>query len=380
MPTDQEKAMHGTGAIPSPADYRYVNVEHLAGAMGGADIIPTDFHIDYSGIPDIYQRHLGACTAHAAAEIRMHRELRTTGKIKLFCPRFTHTMAKIEDGLTDLTNQGTYPVMPLKIGVKYGFATEDIMQNDTLLDFNAYIYNRDIQTMPAGVFQNAAQYRIPGYAQVGKQGNITAVQLMQGIVSSMDGVKTCLPLGAEWYTAATDGHITWNKSYILPIRKCVTAISGHDITVTGMHQDEVSGRWQVYFRNHWSKDWADGDNGWFYFDDHILTEAWIVTEIPDPLLAIIKSLPAQKDFTHTWSTDLKPTDMNEDVRALQIALKIVGTFTFTQQVTPYFGSFTKGAVMAFQREYKITSESEIAGSQGKVGPKTRRALNQMFSA
>ena len=98
---DHEMQSVGTGSLQSPPDYRYVNVEHLAGAPGDASSFPSSFHIDYSKIPDLYQRKIGACTAHAAAELGMHRNLRATGQIARISPRFLYTLSKINDGIED---------------------------------------------------------------------------------------------------------------------------------------------------------------------------------------------------------------------------------------------------------------------------------------
>lgn len=367
----------GFGAIKSPDDYRYVNVLHLAGAPAEAATMPPSFHIDYSQVPDLYQRKIGACTCHSGAEIRMHRGIRLTGSLTRYSPRFSYTLAKIEDGLP-ADEQGTYVNLKFKIGVKYGFATEEVVPNDTTLPFSEYIYFRDVRNMPAAAFENAAEHRIPGYAQVGSFNNVSEAQLKQAIMRAEDGVSICMRTGKEWYTAK-DGRISWAAADILPIRKCIVPESGHDVVATGWETEEGTGRCKIFFRNHWSLAWANNDTGWFYLDEHPLNEAWIISEIPDPLLAIIKSLPAQKDFTHTWATDIAPGAQNPDVRALQIALKIVGTFPYPQPVTDYFGNITKAAVMAFQSQYKVASPAEIAAANGKLGPKSRTVLNTLFS-
>ena len=372
---EKDMSNQGTGALESPHDYRYVNMEHLAGAA--PETTPTSFHIDFSNVPDLYQRKIGACTTHAAAEMRIAREIRLKGQLKRYSPRFTYAMAKTTDGLP-ADEQGTYTVMPFKIGVKFGFATEDTVPNDTTLDFNAYVYNRDIRKIPEAAFKEAADNRIPGYVQIGSFNAITESQIKQGLMHSLDGVKTCLPVGKEWYTAK-NGQSSWLSKDILPIRKCIDPVSGHDIVITGWELETNTGRTKIFFRNHWSLQWADQDNGWFYLDDHQLREAWVISDIPDPILAIIKSLPAEKDFSYTWKTDIAPGTQHPDVRNLQIALKIIGTFPFPQPVTDYFGNITRSAVMDFQTQYKVASPAEIAAAGGKLGPKTREVLNKMFS-
>lgn len=365
-------------SLPSPEDYRQVNAEHLFGAAPELSALPASYHIDYSDVPDLFQSKIGACTNHAYAEILIKRQQRLNGKKVKISPRFGYTMCKIEDGIADKTEQGTYCNMPFKIGVKYGFSTDDVVPNDTSLSFDDYIFNRDIRNMPKGAFESAAENRIPGYAQVGRSNNITESQLKQGLMNSVDGLSICMPVGSEWWTAK-DGRVSWMTADIIPIRKVVTQVSGHDITMTGWEIEASSGRTKIYFRNHWSLNWADKDNGWFYLDQHTIAEAWMVTEIPDALLAIIKSLPSQKDFTHTWNADMHLGSRGDDVTALQIALKIVGTFPFNQPVTTYYGAITAQAVSDFQRKYKVASEMVIVKSAGGFGPLTRETLNKIFS-
>ena len=372
---EQDLKAVGTGALKSPNDYRYIKVEHIAGAIPAE--FPASFHIDYSEVPDLNQRKIGACTNHAATEIMMKRLARISGTSPLLSPRFIYTLCKIEDGIVDSEEQGTFPVMPFKIGVKYGWATDTTIPNDTTLDFASYIYGRDIKKMPSLAFEEARQNKIPGYAQVGSFNNITEADIKQGLIHGLDGIKLCLPVGSEWYTAV-DGHSSWDSKDILPIRKNKVTISGHDIVLTGWDTEEETGRCKILFRNHWGTNWADKDTGWFYLDDHKMTEAWIVSEIPDPLLAIIKSLPSQKDFTYSWEQNVKVGTRGDDVKNLQIALKIIGTFPFNQPVTDYFGNITKGAVQAFQREYKVASEADIVSANGMLGPKTREVLNKLF--
>lgn len=372
-----EISLNAPRALPSPEDYRYINIEHLAAGIAESPVDLKSFHIDFSQVPDLFQRKIGACTNHAYAEMYARRKARLTGQSWKPSPRFTYALCKIEDKIADPTEQGTFAVMPLKMGVKYGMCSDATLANDTTLGFDDYIFHRDIRNMPQGAFEEADQNRIPGYAQVGKFNNITAEQLKGAIMQYPDGVKLCLPVGSEWWTAA-DGTVTWDPAKILPIRKMVTQVSGHDITGTGWEIEDVTNRLKVFFRNHWSLDWANKDDGWFYFDQHVLSEAWVITEIPDALLAIVKSLPAEKDFGYQWTQDLKPGAQGEDVKNLQIALKIIGTFPFKQPITNYFGDITRKAVIDFQTEYKVASPEQIAAANGELGPLTRETINKMF--
>jgi hypothetical protein len=380
------------GAKASPKDYRQINLQHVAGTPAPATA-SYNILIDYSQVPDFFQREIGACQNHAFVETATHYLQRKNGSCPLLSPRFTYALSKMEDGIADpADNQGTYTNMPFKIGVKYGIASQTTVPNDTTLSYPDYAYNFSVQNMPQESFTDADKNRIPGDVQVGTTGNVTAADLAQALTLEPDGVVIELALGAEWYTNPA-GAGSWAKADIIPIRKVVTAIDDHDITVIGLVTEEGTGRIKVTFRNHWSKNWAstsgieggtnpqdlDGDIGWFYLDQHTIVEAWMITEIPAAILAIVKSLPAQADFNHTWRETLKPGMTSPDVQALQIALKIIGTFPFLQPVSEFFGPITAAAVTAWQKQEGVATPAAIAAANGAVGPLSIAALNKMFS-
>ncbi len=363
--------IQSTGALQSPQDYRYVNLEHLAGAT----VMPNVYHIDYSKIPDLNQRRIGACTAHAGSYVRMARLQRKTGSMAVISPRFTYAMSKAMDGVRPLSNQGTYPVMPFKIGKNYGFATEAVLPNDTTLSFDEYIYNREVTKIPQAVYDDAKKYKINGYVQVGQFNNVTEQDLKKAIIHSEDGVNISMPVGDEWWTAV-DGRTSWLAKDIIPIRKPIKVVSGHDIVATGYEME--NGRCKIFFRNEWGITWGNQDNGWFYLDQHKLTEAWMIATVPEPIKKIIHQLPKKEHFAYHWNRILRIGDSGIDVQFLQIALKIIGVFPFIEPVTEYYGHITATSVMAFQRMYNVASESEIVAAQGGMGPKTKATLNNLF--
>lgn len=385
------------GARKSPIDYRQIKLEHIAGAAPEVTA-PLNIMIDYSKIPALFQRQIGACQNHAFVEILMHRELRLTGAVTLLSPRFPYTMCKVEDGIPVDQDQGTYTNMPFKMAVKYGVASDAVVPNDTTLGIDAYVYNLTVAQMPPEAFTDADKHRIPGYVQVGSTDNVTLADLAQALQREPDGVEIQIALGTEFYTSQygiviPKGQSSWARADITPIAKCVSPIDDHDITVTGLQTDAASGRTKVFFRNHWSTSWSstsgdlggtrpvdtDGGDSWFWFDDHTIVEAWIPSEIPDALLALVKSLPNAADFHHTFTKDLTPGMTDPDVMQLQIALKIIGTFPFNQSVTTYFGKNTAEAVMAWQTQENVATPAQIAAAAGSVGPKSLATLNKMFA-
>ena len=66
-----------------------------------------------------------------------------------------------------------------------------------------------------------------------------------------------------------------------------------------------------------------------------------------------------------------------DVVFLQDVLKYGGLFPFNTQSTGYFGAITKVAVQKFQDKYDIAHLGNAG--YGRVGPKTREKLNQLYS-
>jgi len=68
---------------------------------------------------------------------------------------------------------------------------------------------------------------------------------------------------------------------------------------------------------------------------------------------------------------------NPDIIALQDCLKYLGLFPSNVESTGYFGSVTKKSVQAFQDKYGIAGPGDAG--YGRVGPKTRAKLNELFN-
>lgn len=85
-------------------------------------------------------------------------------------------------------------------------------------------------------------------------------------------------------------------------------------------------------------------------------------------------------FKHLFSSDIRFATSGPEVKALQEALKVDGTFPKNVIPTGYYGDITRVAVIAFQKKHRVASPQEIAYLNGKVvGPKTRAKLNQLFN-
>ncbi len=80
---------------------------------------------------------------------------------------------------------------------------------------------------------------------------------------------------------------------------------------------------------------------------------------------------------HKFYTDLQLGDNNADVKALQDCLKWDGHFPTNADSTGLFGQITLKAVQSFQVKYGIAKAGDAG--YGRVGPKTRAALNGIFN-
>jgi peptidoglycan DL-endopeptidase LytE len=83
---------------------------------------------------------------------------------------------------------------------------------------------------------------------------------------------------------------------------------------------------------------------------------WIVTSV---LGASLLLSPLQA-FANIGDQTLRPTMTHSDVKTLQTILRDKGYFTYSGSATTYFGSYTKSAVMSFQRAKGLTADG-IAG-------------------
>src|SRR3990167_4656354 len=151
------------GAVPSPYDYRKVP----AGAIASTLPLPLIYsYPDINKFPVWNQRKIGSCVGHALAKAMQIYWYRHTGKIVNFSARWLYAVAKCLD---DYEFEGTYPSLVAKIMKDYGCATEATCSNDSTLDHETYVYNRKLENIPQAAKDEAANYKIPGYAFVNTQ-------------------------------------------------------------------------------------------------------------------------------------------------------------------------------------------------------------------
>jgi len=360
------------GAIASPFDYRDIPFSRAYPVSGP---FPESFLQDISKLPIWYQKKIGSCTGQAAGKIKQDMEYQETGKIIDISPRFVYGMSRKEDGLP-AGIEGTYLREPFKIMNNYGCMTEKWVPNNCDLSHADYI-DIDSLNLPPEAWEEAKIYKIKSYARIGSFRNVSINELKSAIMTNRL-VKVGLDVGSEWWTDR-NGNPSWHPVDILPLRKPVSIVSGHDVVIYGW--DTVMGRTRFFLINSWSKDWGEDGKGNFFFDEYKdnFVEAWVAVDLPNSWVDEVKDLPPAYKFSYSFNNDMSYGETSINVKNLQIALKINGCFPLGQKETGWYGPITQLAVKTFQKKYSVASAWDLFVVNGKkVGPKTRTKLNFLF--
>ncbi len=335
------------GATKSPYDARDFQLSAVASLP---EVLPTSCFVDVYQLPVWHQHKIGACDGHAWGKSQQVCELLETGKVVPLSARFLYAVSKCLDGAP---GEGTYPRLTAKVLKDYGCATEATIPNDTLLDHETYVYNRDITKIPKSAFDEAKQYGIAGYAfaTLTEEGIKQAIYYAQ---SRRQGVVMLVQVGDSFWTDV-NGNVTWAKESILPIRPPKVVVSGHEIYPMGYEYEGT--RLKIWFLNSWSKDWGDNGKGWFWFDEYKDYISEVMTSIDKA------DVPPKFVFTKSMWIGVR----GDDVLELQKRLVKEGYATFTP--TGFYGILTRQAVVGYQKAKGITP------AIGFCGPITIAKLN-----
>lgn len=375
-----------TGAIPSPRDYRDIP---LAAVGPGEDPVyaasmPKEHFEDVNMLPIWHQRKIGACVGHSAAKYKQHLDRKETGNIIPYSPRFLYAISKARDGFPQ---EGTPPRVVAKILKDIGCATEAEVPNDTTIDHETYVYNRNESKVPGK--DKAAPGQIGGYAFP----NVKDELSLKKAIIEYGGAMLLMQVGKEWWTGK-NGLSTWAANEIVPIRPPSDVVSGHEVYLYGFDVHPENGRTRFYIINSWSLEWGLQGKAWFYFDEYrpYLTEAITFVDIPNDLKKRVSELPEAQKFRWTFDRDIVAGERGEHVKALQTALMIDGQFDkelyaelLRDNALGYFkpGGATQKALLAYQLKHLVpkgsTVQSLLTLNGSRCGPATRAALNSQFS-
>jgi hypothetical protein len=261
-----EEQIYATGAEPSPVDERdFIYIPDKANIKGGQRYQTND-------IED--QHRVGICTA-----ISLTQNARKATK-QAFSADFQYLLQKKFHDKN--WNEGSSARASLFIAKNYGLLPAYEWTHTTLADrkLSYANYIKKLQDVPDAEIERllkiAAAYKIAGYAQVPVDRDLMAT----AIDESAAGLITRFVVGREWFTAPVE-----------PLRKAVTPISGHLITIS--NYDGNSYR----VANTWGDDWADNGTAYGSLLDNPPTEAWIpyYNKLPAPIEEQKKKLTAKQE-------------------------------------------------------------------------------------
>lgn len=134
----------------------------------------------------------------------------------------------------------------------------------------------------------------------------------------------------------------------------------------------LNGVKQIGLLNSWGI--GVGENGWQW-----LSADYFPVGIFQVWTQVFNSNPVPTTFKHTFVKKLVYGQSDPEVKFLQTALQIDGTFPKTVSPTEFYGSITRKAVLDFQLKYKLTDAQTLIGWKGEtVGPLTIAQLNKLF--
>lgn len=130
---------------------------------------------------------------------------------------------------------------------------------------------------------------------------------------------------------------------------------------------------QIGILNSWGK--TVGESGWQWLSaDYFpmgIFQVW--TQVFSPNVV-------DPGFKHYFTQKLRYKDIGVEVKSLQTALQIDGTFPKIVAPTEYYGTITKKAVLDFQLKYQLADVQTLIGLKGEsVGPLTLAQLNKLFN-
>jgi len=358
---------YNLGGIESPKDYRDIKIGN---AYPEPIVFPDYYKVDITNLPVWNQKGIGACVGHAIAKRKQRNEEKETGLVFDFSPRFLYAIAKSKD---NYPYEGTYPRLVMDILKEYGCCLEYTLPNDTTLKHSEYI---DIKNISEKSYKEAKPFCIKSYVAVPPTVNSMKRAIIEG-----EGIALLMRIDKNWWTDE-NGNICWEADKLMPLRAPKIVTSGHEVFVYGW--ETVNGRTLFYLLNSFGEYWGKKGTGWFYFDEWkpYLVEGWTSVDLPNNWLEEVHNLPKPNTFKFYFSKPIVFGEKSNDVRQLQIALKINGTFPvyISEENYGFYGKITAKAVYDFQVKYHIASLEEIDMLGGRrVGLKTLAKLNEIYN-
>lgn len=379
----------GHGALISPEDENQFLIGSVtAEASAYPDVI---IQKEVEDLIITMQGKIGSCVANTGEEvIRLMIYLLTGKNIDPLSWRFLYALAKscegkVIDGVdyrkwSYAPGEGTYPSLVATLMRKYGISEAQFCPNNINLDHETFVYNRKIESIPKEAFENAKNHMYV-------KGDFTVPVSVEGIKQALTfaiknhGAVMILRRVGDTYWKDKNGVSTWDKNKLWPIRKPEVITSGHEELLYGCRKN-ADGTHTIKWLNSWSEAWCStgGNTKDGGYGEQILEE-WL--PLINEIRVVVSQLPTEvvEGFKYTFTKTMKFGDKNNEVVALQTALKSIGLFPKAQAITGKFGPITLEAVKNFQLKYsnEILKPAGLMSPTGFVGSFTLNQLNVLFA-
>lgn len=381
MENDKNACALSFGGEASKEDYRTVKAEPVADTAVAT--LPTSgkVNLNFNYVNDLsHQKKIGICTKCGTrmAEEEFHRDgVRLSeywgylmGKTLIDDPTYNYYHFEGSSALTMLKCANKFGTPTKAMEIKYPLKTDG-----TYAEFIGHFRNTYGGKIPAEIIQNALLHKIPGYYKVKVEPRAIAKEIAAGRV-----LVARLSVGDNFYKDK-NGTFSWNKNDLLPLRAPKSVDSGHIMAMNeykGLDSKQV-----LSGPNSWGITWADKGYYNFVFNvqaPYYFTEVWAISDLPVQVINDIKDLPEAKDFQHRFQTNIEYGMKGSEVRALQIALSILGFLNIHVGELGVYGPKTARAVLDYQKSRKLLPDAQLDVNGGQyVHRLTINALNKDFT-
>lgn len=310
--------MPPAGCVPSPVDKRDILLSAVQAAIPLAEL-PENYRIPYQ-LTILNQNNYPACVGFSCASLKAEKERREQNLID-FDGKWVYDRCK---ELEENTLPGTYLRLAMKVLKDIGAKPLDQLESE------------------------AGKYKIGAYASVDDV--------------SFEGLKRAIYQNGVIITGFRGSNQGWQTAYPRS-PKTEEIVWGHAVALIGFNKDYLIGQ------NSWGSAWGDG--GLFYISksyidsEYFMKEAWVcLIDLPDDFVITPKPI-------HSFTTNMKQGDRNNEVVWLQKCLKFLGVFPLIVDSTGYYGTITVQSVKLFQSSYGLP----VTGAINSVD---RVKLNSIF--
>ena len=347
-----------TGALDY-IDPRTITLQEATGTTGSR-AIPNIYETEYS-FPIANQKQQQACPCFAAARQLETWEMKQGKPYRRISEAFLWILCKQDDGLP--ISKGTYNIQPFKVVNKYGYVYSDEWNKSTDLPPEEYAKN----DIPENIMEIASKRKmLYGGVSTGDQ------QAWKEAIYTY-GATTCpIMLSQDWWTV--NGSHNYNvPDPILPPK--YPKDYGHSMLAIGYGTGN-----DKRVVNSWGELWSKDGRSYFSTQDYPpqSTAYFFIGKVSEAPITI-PVLPKVTDFNFNIGL-VRYEQKSDDVRQLQIALRLLGFLTSDEFLTGYYGDKTKEAVYKFQFKYMQKYISEVNFLKGtQVGAKTIAELKNQLN-